>query len=101
MARYACNLCFIVCNDEDLDNDGNCPLCHEPVKKMCSRGPIRCEHDIVEGIAYCPDCGAAMCPKCECHNVSQVSRVTGYLADVAGWNEAKKQELKDRVKWEL
>jgi anaerobic ribonucleoside-triphosphate reductase len=31
--------------------------------------------------------------------VSQVSRVTGYLADVAGWNQGKQQELKDRSRY--
>lgn len=101
VARFKCNQCFYVIEEQDLDADGNCPVCHEPVIKMCDIGPIRCEHDVVDGIAFCPECGEPMCPICKCHNVIQMSRVTGYLADVAGWNEAKKQELKDRVRWEL
>ena len=44
----------------------------------------------------CPECGEPMCPECGCHDVSQISRITGYCSDVEGWNNAKKQELKDR-----
>jgi anaerobic ribonucleoside-triphosphate reductase len=40
-----------------------------------------------------------MCPDCGNHNVSQLSRVTGYIGDVGGWNNAKKQELKDRKRY--
>jgi anaerobic ribonucleoside-triphosphate reductase len=42
-----------------------------------------------------------MCPICGSHDVAQVSRITGYLGDVAGWNAAKRQELKDRVHVEV
>jgi anaerobic ribonucleoside-triphosphate reductase len=31
----------------------------------------------------------------------QISRVTGYLQDVAGWNAGKQQELKDRVRYSV
>ncbi|MHC1631741.1 MAG: anaerobic ribonucleoside-triphosphate reductase [Methanotrichaceae archaeon] len=36
------------------------------------------------------------CPNCGSENVDWLSRVTGYLQSVSGWNEAKKQELKER-----
>ena len=39
------------------------------------------------------------CPSCESEDVEQWSRVTGYLQAVSGWNEAKKQELKDRKRY--
>lgn len=55
----------------------------------------------VPGIAYCDVCGAPMCPVCHRHNVTQLSRVTGYIQDVAGWNMAKQQELKDRKRYML
>ena len=42
-----------------------------------------------------------ICPECGSHDVSQVSRVTGYLADVAGWNQGKQQELKDRARYNV
>ncbi|HOL44387.1 MAG TPA: anaerobic ribonucleoside-triphosphate reductase [Methanothrix sp.] len=36
------------------------------------------------------------CSRCGSANVDQISRITGYLQAVSGWNEAKKQELIDR-----
>jgi anaerobic ribonucleoside-triphosphate reductase len=39
------------------------------------------------------------CPNCESENVEHLSRVTGYIQAVSGWNEAKKQELKDRKRY--
>lgn len=50
----------------------------------------------VSGTAKCDLCGHAKCPVCGRYNVTQLSRVTGYIGAVEGWNEAKKQELKDR-----
>ena len=35
------------------------------------------------------------------HDVVQISRVTGYLQDVSGWNAGKQQELKDRVRYSV
>jgi anaerobic ribonucleoside-triphosphate reductase len=67
---------------------------------MCEKDYNHCSHDIVDGIAYCPVCKQPMCPECCSHDVSQVSRVTGYLSDVKGWNNAKKQELKDRHRYD-
>ncbi|MCK4811705.1 MAG: hypothetical protein KAS74_05485 [Methanosarcinales archaeon] len=32
-------------------------------------------------------------------NVEQLSRVTGYLQAVSGWNAAKRQELEDRKRY--
>ena len=51
------------------------------------------------GIAYCPECQSAMCPVCHRHNVTQLSRVTGYVSSVSGWNAGKRQELKDRKRY--
>lgn len=59
-----------------------------------------CNHR-VGTIAYCPVCGGAMCPDCGNHNVLQLSRITGYIQDVSGWNAAKQQELKDRKRYTL
>jgi anaerobic ribonucleoside-triphosphate reductase len=41
------------------------------------------------------------CPKCGSENVQHLSRVTGYLQAVEGWNAGKKQELKDRKRVEV
>ncbi|MDD4331965.1 MAG: anaerobic ribonucleoside-triphosphate reductase [Methanosarcinaceae archaeon] len=39
------------------------------------------------------------CPKCGSENVNYLSRITGYLQDVDGWNQGKKQELLDRKRY--
>ncbi|MCL7413048.1 MAG: anaerobic ribonucleoside-triphosphate reductase, partial [ANME-2 cluster archaeon] len=39
------------------------------------------------------------CPNCASSNVEHLSRVTGYIQAVDGWNNGKKQELKDRRKY--
>ena len=98
--KYKCHACHIIIRETDLI-DGNCPKCESNLglKKMCSKDHMDCNHDVVDGLAYCPECGDAMCPVCGCHDVSQVSRITGYCSDVEGWNEAKKAELKDRVRY--
>lgn len=41
------------------------------------------------------------CPNCGSENVEQLSRVTGYVQAVSGWNEAKKQELRDRNRYDV
>ena len=59
--------------------------------------------DVVSGIKYCKLCSNFMCPTIGCgrHNVNPVSRVTGYISSVSGWGESKKQELKDRKRYNL
>jgi anaerobic ribonucleoside-triphosphate reductase len=39
------------------------------------------------------------CPNCKSDNVEHLSRVTGYIQAVDGWNNGKKQELKDRRRY--
>lgn len=49
------------------------------------------------GIAHCDICDHPRCPICYNHNnTTQLSRVTGYIQTVNGFNNAKKQEVKDR-----
>ena len=55
----------------------------------------------VAGIELCPICGNPMCPACGNHCVEQLSRVTGYLSAVSGWNAAKRQELIDRKRYDM
>jgi ribonucleoside-triphosphate reductase len=38
------------------------------------------------------------CPSCGSDSVRWWSRITGYYSDVTGWNEGKRQELKDRYR---
>ena len=41
------------------------------------------------------------CENCGSNNVEQLSRVTGYIQAVGGWNAAKKQELIDRQRYSI
>lgn len=99
--RFKCHSeCKLILNEEDLD-DGKCPQCGGDVLPMCERDHCHCTHYMVESIAYCPLCGEPMCPKCGSHDVAQISRVTGYLQEVGGWNMGKQQELKDRKRHDV
>ena len=115
ISRYKCFVCKLVIKSEDTVPVKSrvktgpwteemvipgCPECHNPVVPMCPRDHTHCTHDIISGIAYCPDCGEAMCPICGSHDVAQISRVTGYLQEVGGWNAGKQQELKDRTRYD-
>jgi len=51
------------------------------------------------GTARCPICGHYMCPNCNSHACDIMSRVTGYLQVVSGWNAPKKQEFEDRKRY--
>lgn len=94
--KYQCKVCNLQGFKEKV-----CPECGNPnPDKMCKEDHrCTCKEDIHDGIAYCPECGAAICPGCGSHDVSQVSRVTGYLSDISGWNEGKQQEVRDRMRY--
>jgi anaerobic ribonucleoside-triphosphate reductase len=100
MTRYKCYRCSIVLDRDDLENGLCCPECHtnEQLREMCPEDHCNCGHDVSETISYCRVCGEAVCPVCGCHDVVQISRVTGYLQEVGGWNMGKAQELKDRTR---
>jgi hypothetical protein len=79
-----------------------CPGCGEiHIVQACPLEHCRCKHEVEIGNVYCPLCGEAVCPACGSHDVVQISRVTGYLQDVSGWNAGKRQELKDRVRYDV
>ena len=61
----------------------------------------KCDRQMVANTASCSICGNPVCPVCYNHCVDQLSRVTGYLSTVSGWNAAKKQEFKDREHHDL
>lgn len=86
-------------------NGGECIKVKKPTDCPLSLWVIhndaKCKHELVSGTAMCPICGNSMCPGCGNHNVDTISRVTGYLSTVSGWNESKKQELKERNRYEL
>jgi len=99
--RYSCYTChthFELPLKKGVDQI--CPECGEThIIKRCDNDPeggCHCPLSTKAGIAYCEVCGSAICPTCGDHDVTQISRVTGYLQDVGGFNAAKAQELKDR-----
>lgn len=55
----------------------------------------------ISGVDICPVCCTNMCPRCFNHECLSLSRVTGYMSDVSGWNAAKKQELADRKRYKI
>lgn len=61
--------------------------------KKCRTG------EIIAGADICPVCNRSLCPQCMNHNVIALSRVTGYMSDIGGWNHAKRQELLDRQRY--
>ena len=97
--RYKCFTCSTIFGYELFkEADDRCPNCNDTHSIiMCPIDHNKCTHTTpMASIANCPICGDAMCPECGTHDVMQISRVTGYLQDVGGWNNAKRQELKDR-----
>jgi len=78
----------------------HCPECGCTLYgKMCVCDfPCTCSHTMHGSIKFCKVCGKPICPDCGSSDVVAISRVTGYLQSVDGWNSGKRQELKDRVR---
>lgn len=88
-----------------------CPRCNtENVELICKvdaysvylklKGLVNCRQGIIiSGTDICPVCKRAICPECFNHSCVSLSRVTGYVQDVSGWNAAKKQELIERKRY--
>ena len=92
--RYKCHTCHFIVDESP------CPNCNEKTLAiMCPLDHCHCGHDLITSHAYCPVCGEAVCPECGSHDVVAISRVTGYLQDVSGWNNGKRAELKDRTRY--
>ena len=72
-----------------------------PIAQWVAYNDKKCDKELVANTASCPICGSPVCPDCMNHNIEQISRVTGYLSTVSGWNAAKKQEFADREKYDL
>lgn len=91
---YKCYKCL------EFNQTPTCKKCGGAAQKACEKDhPCTCLTPVHEGVHYCSICGDPICPGCNSHDVFQMSRVTGYLQDVSGWNAGKKQELKDRVRY--
>jgi len=92
LKRYKCPICMAAGFTEK-----ECPDCGNANNVlMCPLDHCHCHHDVTEGVHCCPICGAYVCPECGSHDVAVLTRVTGYIQDLAGFNAGKEQEVKDR-----
>jgi hypothetical protein len=101
--KYKCKACMFIIKEEDLE-EGACPECGRKPEKMCKNDRMSCSHpheDVSSIIKYCDECGEPMCPVCGCHDVLILSRITGYIQDLKGFNAAKFQEVKDRTRYDV
>jgi hypothetical protein len=98
--RFKCFDCNSIIKSVDIVEKGECPACkHHSLVEMCPLDHCHCNCNSgkpIVGIEYCPICGDPICPGCGTHDVTQISRVTGYMQDVNGFNAGKRQELKER-----
>jgi len=99
---YKCHNCYHVIKESLLVNE-KCPCCGSEVSKMCMNDVIeKCTHESTDRLDFCEICGAPICPICGKHDyVIQISRITGYLSNVDGWNAGKREELQDRKKYDI
>jgi hypothetical protein len=93
---FKCHTCYTIIPDKEVE-DGRCPVCGDKyIVAMCPLDHLcTCSLEIQSNVRFCERCGEPIC-ECGSHDVVQISRVTGYLSEVSGWNKAKQQELKDR-----
>jgi len=111
--RYKCFACAISFGaDSAADvNKPTCPMCGSPeIMQMCPLDHLNCGKNHMQPcyhtgvfpyVEMCPICGEPVCPGCGSHDVEVMSRITGYLQGLSGWNEGKRQEFKDRVRYTL
>lgn len=63
--------------------------------------------DFTKILTACNDCSHVeqgknnTCLNCGSANIDYISRITGYMSNLKSWNEAKKQEFKDRKLYNL
>ncbi len=93
--EYKCDRCYHVVTASDI-----CPVCgNVHLTEICPNDTCACTHSPMGGIAFCEICGEPVCPICGAHDVVQLSRITGYIQDVSGWNAGKRKELELRRRY--
>lgn len=105
MVKYKCHSCKTISIPSEEITDDKCPVCGANksfLNKQCENDCLcHCAYEVNSGVAFCQVCGEPECPVCGSHDVAQISRVTGYLQEVSGWNSAKQQELRDRQRYDI
>jgi anaerobic ribonucleoside-triphosphate reductase len=96
--KYKCARCLHIVESSPCPNCG-----YEDVEPLCAYDPGVCTYaqGIHTTIVFCPTCGEPMCPECHSHDVIGLSRIAGYYAEVKGWGNGKRAELKDRHHYTL
>ena len=92
----------------DMEKDGEWEEIQENIDRNVLKCPVhqyavergRCKQT-VGGSIKCRVCGNYFCSDCGAHTVDVMSRVTGYMQVVSGWNTAKRQEFEDRKRYNL
>ncbi|HDH41562.1 MAG TPA: anaerobic ribonucleoside-triphosphate reductase [Candidatus Altiarchaeales archaeon] len=76
----------------------------ELTKRIISKTKIQ-YFAFTKDISICNSCNGVFgglldkCPNCGNKNMEWWSRITGYYQNISGWNEGKKQELRDRRRY--
>lgn len=104
--QMAANIC--VGWKEDMVAQGKWAEIQKNIDGDVRRCPMH-QHAVINGRCMCVVgttikcrvCGHYMCPDCGSHMVDIMSRVTGYMQIISGWNAAKRQELDDRTRYDL
>jgi|WetSurMetagenome_2_1015567.scaffolds.fasta_scaffold00223_18 anaerobic ribonucleoside-triphosphate reductase len=101
---FKCFVCHIILLDEDVvkqDGLDICPVCATQLIKMCDEDHLcQCTEELTGGTQKCPVCGEFTCP-CGSHDAFVISRVTGYLGELSGWNNGKRAEFADRTRYDV
>jgi Anaerobic ribonucleoside-triphosphate reductase len=101
MPKFKCIVCKIFFNAEKPSTCPQCGNAESITSADCDCDhPCSCLDEVQGGIRFCPKCGKIVC-LCGSNDCVGISRVTGYMQDVSGWNAGKAQELKDRVHYDV
>jgi len=96
------NICHIFLGEKEPDAEGLWSL----VQKIAQNTEIG-YFAFTRDFTICYNCHhieagiEEVCPLCNSTKVDHLSRITGYVQPVSGWNAAKKQEFKDRRRYDL
>lgn len=78
-----------------------CPICNDQLEATCEQDhECTCAEEITSGTNVCPACNQFTCP-CGAHDAFVVSRITGYLGELSGWNNGKRAEFNDRTHYDV
>lgn len=88
------------------EKDPNSEALYDLINKIVKNTQIG-YFDVTRDMTICLDCSSVSkglrdnCLQCDSENIDYISRVTGYLQAVSGWNAGKRQELIDRKRYNI